>query len=86
MNEALEPSRRRLLHHFKLALMLLASVAAGLCLALLVHPRHPRAPGAKPRPAETPTRQEPTKRPNTSLDPELICELGGNSAAFSQLG
>lgn len=72
MNEALEPSRSHLTKRTK------ASLAAVACLmlgsALVGYLGVPRSlPRLKKQPVLTPTRQEPTRRPNTSLEPELVC-------------
>lgn len=72
MNEALEPTYFHPTRRTKRALIALGCVMLGSGLAGYLYPQH-TVPGLKKQPAQTPTRQEPSRRPNTSLEAELVC-------------
>lgn len=72
MNEALEPTGFHITKRTKRSLIAIVCVMLGSGLAGYFYPQH-SLPGIKRQPAQTPTRQEPSRRPNTSLEPELVC-------------
>jgi len=72
MNEASAPTSSHPTRRTKLSLLGVACLMLGSALAGYLCPQQP-LPGFKKQPAQTPTRQEPTRRPNTSLEPELVC-------------
>lgn len=58
----------------QLGLIVLACLAmVVVAVSGLLSPRRSTTPPLKKPPSETPTRQEPSRRPNNSLDPQLVC-------------
>ncbi len=72
MNEASEPNGPHPTKRSKRPLLAVACLILGSALAGYLLP-HQAQRGFKKQPAQTPTRQEPSPRPNTSLEPELVC-------------
>jgi hypothetical protein len=74
MNEAREATGFTSTRRTKLSLIAVASLMLGSALVGYLCPQRP-LPGFKKQPTQTPTRQEPSRRPNTSLEPELLCRF-----------